>query len=398
MISKPNKTKLNRTGPEKTVRQKHGKMGIMEKPEDSTAGSSQAAGSLDESRALEDMLLMRIMRWEKPSQDEISLVFGEELVEAFDYVYECFKGQKRSDCDNPIIAHSFDVARKVKRYINGPGMREGINHAGYLMCALTHDVVEVTSSTVEDMEAGFQRIREMFGENTLRDIILMTDAYSTVINQVVGMINGEKDEKKAMLAALEDIHCGLGHELQLRYGQCFHKIKDTARRITPEEVDRLREDNPLFTFVECLKFKCYKNGYIKDIINDSKSRFQDGLCSYDITSLVKLADGIDAERTLPVAKTFTIARITRKAETKIDQFSGLAAYLAGQGSRNTVLEAMILQLKYELIDQLDRRRKGAKYLNSTRYDPLKIFFDKEISRLMDKYRSSGQARFDFDDG
>ena len=66
---------------------------------------------------LEDAVLLQIMKWERPSDENIAALFGEDAVKTFNYAYDVFEGQKRTDCDNPAIAHSYDVAYWVKKFL-----------------------------------------------------------------------------------------------------------------------------------------------------------------------------------------------------------------------------------------------------------------------------------------
>lgn len=343
---------------------------------------------------LEAIILRQIMGWKKPAKKDIASIFGKDTVDAFDYAYRVFKGQKRTDCDNPAIAHSFDVAYWVKVL----GLKYEMTYPNFsriINCAFLHDTIEDRSATIENVEDKFKDILRKFGEETAKDVLIMTDIYSIIINDAEKK-SGHKNNKKAIISTINLIYNSLDSSLKDRYGPYFKKILQAAEEITPYQTRKLRKENPLFTYVDCLKFKCYGGCYIGGIIQDAKKRMEKGQEDYDLCIIVKLADGIDSVRTNPPTKTYSGGKIVKKAEIKIDSIGECRRMLKKEGKTNIFVEKMTWHLKNELFEQIERRIRGNDELNDERYSFVKEFFKKQHERLAKKYKFvPGQTGFQF---
>lgn len=334
---------------------------------------------------LERLVRDQIMEWEKPSAAVLKELLGECAPQVFDFLYTLFEGQKRSDCDNPVIAHFYDVPIIVKRltmerFEDDP---EGFNNT--IKCGALHDVLEDSTSNLEGLEERYKQVASRFGQVTANNVMNITNIFSFIIDNMIMEMDIGLDSKPGLIKALDYQKDILSSPIRDKYGSCFDRIKKIANEVTIDEVRELKKESRFFNYVTYVKLRCYKELYISSIVNRAKNELANGNPDYDIPLIIKAADGVDASYTMAPAKNSGAGKIIKKNEIKIDVIGDFIACLENMGLRNQYLVDIEEYLKYSLIESIRRRIDSAQALKSARYKPFEKFFISQFERLEKKY-------------
>ncbi|PIN87161.1 hypothetical protein COV19_01055 [Candidatus Woesearchaeota archaeon CG10_big_fil_rev_8_21_14_0_10_44_13] len=340
-------------------------------------------------KTLERIVSAQIHDWKRPNDSDIEVIFGREMVDVFDYVYDFFEGKKRSDCDNPSIRHMFDVARWTKRFIRKSCAKGDEIFKRYMRLSFLHDVVEDTCDTIDEIDERIRDIEKRFGRQTADDVMLITNVYSMIINGIEN--NGTKER---LLQGIEQYYSGLDEGLKGKYKHYFKGLWNIVQETGENELIALKKKHPLFTFKDLISLKCYGQTYIRGMIDAADDKFMEGKQDYGAAIVVKLADGIDFVRTMSPTKDYSCSKGIIKAEIKINMFEEFSKFSnkPEKDSHILLIGGMVEYLKEQLVEQVRRRKESAVNLNDDSYEGIRGFFDEEHERLKGMYPPPGRIR------
>src|SRR3989344_3651598 len=341
-----------------------------------------------------DDVLRTLGEWKEPSDESIAAALGKDTLEFFHYSFYMLGRKKRKDCDHLAIAHSYDVALRVKNFMEQYGFHEEQTRKAVRM-ALLHDVLEDSCSSLDDLLYMHIDLYHRFGEDVADDILLMTDHYPVMINELSENSLSEIGTKKKV--DFEKILQESGDNLR-RMTETIkqHNLNDVLTEnyieslITSlEAIDHLRLKKPEYVTrddFKDVKLNMYKL-YTGNIISVSHGLLKDGDPSFLVPLIVKAMDGIDNARTIPVSKEYEADMVIRKTEMKIDMFEGFSKVLESEG-HYTPLTNLIVEMKKQLIAMTLTIFMSNQYKVDTRYSISEDYFVESIRRLVNKYDNS----------
>lgn len=343
--------------------------------------------------AVEDPVLDKLMSWHdgrgliQPTKEEIISSLGENVLDSFIYTYAILKGIPRKDCDNTAIAHAYDVAVRIRRFIQKYGENK-IKHVDkYTIIGLMHDNIEESCKTLGDVERRFIEIATEFSNDRADEVLSLTNLYSLFVNMVKTRVE-RVSQLENFLGAAGAAFGKFPPPLQEKYRYLLEDITVASGNITDERIEELRMENNTFNVINLLKFDLYMNYYLVSIARKAVSDFNDKDPLYDLPMIVKIFDSVDGVRTMPITKMRDAGKVIKKAEMKVDLFSNVVNHLPlHDGHPNRIfLRLAVDYLRDQIIDQAGRRMRALEELNDTRYNPAKIFFKSTLSRLEEKYK------------
>ncbi|MCX8147376.1 MAG: hypothetical protein N3D84_02825 [Candidatus Woesearchaeota archaeon] len=332
-----------------------------------------------------DGVLEKLSKWKRPLNKEIADALGKSAARYFSYSYNAMEGKKRKDCDNPAIAHSYDVALRIKNFLkeNGEGIsRKTIKKS--VNVGLLHDILEEKAEFLEDVDGMHSEIKERFSAWMANESLLLTDLTSIVINHISNEI-GNKNDLEEFTQRLKKYskECAILD----RYSTVFSGIERVAKNVKLKDLEKMREEFYNLNFVDIIKFRCYEQYYIRKIASIVAERWNKDDQKYVIPFIVKIMDGVDNVRTMPPTKAYEAEKIIKKTEIKIDVFSEMLKKKLKNKEEAKLIKSGINYLKGQLIEQIERRIDSLSHLNDTRYAGVEEFYRKAFERLKKKYAS-----------
>lgn len=341
---------------------------------------------------VEDPVLDKLMSWHdgrgfiQPANEEIVSLLGENVLESFIYTYTILKGIPRKDCDNTAVAHSYDVAARIRRFIQKYGQNKIKHIDKYTISGLMHDNIEESCRTLGDVERRFIEIATKFSNDRADEVLSLTNLYSLFVDMVKTRVE-RVSQLENFLGAAGVAFGKLHPSLREKYRYLLEDITAASENITDERIEELRRENNTFNVINLLKFDLYQNYYLVSIARKAVSDFSDKDPLYDLPIIVKIFDSVDGVRTMPITKMRDAGKVIKKAEMKVDLFSDVFNNLPNEHPNRIFLKLAVDYLRDQIIDQARRRIKALDSLNDTRYNPVKIFFESTLSRLEEKYKN-----------
>ena len=339
-----------------------------------------------------DDVLRTLGEWKEPSDESIAAALGKDTLEFFHYSFYMLGRKKRKDCDHLAIAHSYDVALRVKNFMEQYGFpEEHIKKA--VRMALFHDILEDSCSSLDDLIYMNIDLYHRFGEDVADDILLMTDPYPVMINELSGnSLSGIETEKivdfeKILQESGDNINRITEKIRQLNLDDLLNKNYTESLMTSLEAINDLRLKNSGYVTrddFKDVKLRLY-GLYTGNIISASYKLLGDGNPSFLVPLIVKAMDGIDNARTIPVSKEYEADMAIRKTEIKIDMFEDFSKVLESEGRSSTPFNNLITEMKKQLIAMTLTNFMSNQYKLDTRYSISEDYFVESISRLVRKY-------------
>ncbi|MDY0002868.1 MAG: hypothetical protein RBU30_16335 [Polyangia bacterium] len=344
--------------------------------------------SKDEFKGDEALLLFsaKLAAGEPVSDEEVVGALGTELLEAFRFVEQKLLGYVRKVTGEPILAHSVDLALRAF-------------HLGYpptcALVGLLHDTVEDTSSSLEEVAHNLGEIGLLFGDAVARDVRVLTNRYSMILEGAGARLPGELPFEPTSLSlvreAIDQFQMALPALTRQEFAKDIYFLTDHFLGRLLEGVDlercqrRARQDRK-YTLVNVLKLQAY-NVYLAEIADDARIRLSGlGAQFFERAIVVKGLDVVDNNRTAALSM-LDLDKTLRKAEIWLDRCYYLLDHLRRNGlGETTSFECLYDYVKVQVVEQASERGRALARLADSRFKLLAGFLVEQISRLQQKYK------------
>lgn len=327
-----------------------------------------------------------INKWEKPSREIVEKELGEGNYETFDYIFGLFRevNAKNRKCGHPCVSHSYDVAGRIK-----DDMEKYDFNDNYITTALLHDSGEEGSKNFNDLEKILNDINEKFGENIAKNVELLTNKYSILLRDIkIDPGKSFEEQKMCLLEGIKDKQADWAVKgvYSKKYEEYISKLKNIINSVTEGELEKAKKVYGGTTILHLVKFKCHED-YLKEIVEDVKTRFERGYPEADIGIVIKLYDGIDNIRKAPFMSMNDMITIINKKELRIDLFDNLIKWLDEKNYNSKNLKDLNLKLAYTLMMNIGTGKSMMTLPSDSQWNDLKIFYETEYSRICNKYHN-----------
>ncbi|MBT4716996.1 HD domain-containing protein [Candidatus Woesearchaeota archaeon] len=318
---------------------------------------------------------------QSPTDKEVVDTYGKESIKAYRLAEKTFANCHRG-CGNPTIAHTQDTAYRLRLSI-GQDQR-------YMQAALLHDVVEDKSKSFQDLERGLEYIVEEFGEDTARDVDMLTNTFSVLAKGIEKRTDLEH-ERNAMTVkrVIHDTLDRMEEETKEqgiygKYQNYFNQFRQMIRETKAEEWTMLKQRFETFTLYDFLKFRSY-DLYLEEIKRETIERAEKGDEYYAVPLLVKLSDSIDNIRTTSPLDRRRMDKLIVKTESRIKLTGEIVEELKSKGHENTELENRCKQLKAEYVHFLKQSINVSSALPDSRWQTLRTHIKKQYGHALKTY-------------
>lgn len=312
--------------------------------------------------------------------EDVVEVLGAPSLAAFRYAQQHLAGYLRKTTREPSFCHSADI-----------GLRAA--DLGYdthvVQVGLLHDVVEDRSRDLAGMLRMLDEVRDRFGDRVARDVRLLSNRYSLLVECVGRRLSGELAFSPAALDVVRAALRSYRAELEPAVAQSFAYEFDQLQgyflsTVSLDEGARRASVDRKYGLLHDLKLQAY--GLFVEQLGDHARSATDGR-GFDETALVvKSLDLVDNLRTSGVAEGMALERILVKAEYFLDKTFYLHAVVHDRRLPQLTYVALYEYLKHHLVEQLFERRRALAFLADSRFAYLVQYLDREARRLQAKYQ------------
>lgn len=325
-----------------------------------------------------DPILEILMRWGKPTNEQLEKSIGPYIKDPFWYVYISLKGRKRKDCDNPAITHPWDVAKEIHRFMSLFKKEGRENVPYYVIRGMMHDTIEDSSTSLDDVEEKYIEILKKFDNNISDDVFLFTNPHSLLATQA------KSNKKENFLARLNSLREDMDPKLSKKYSYLFTDISDTVDSLNRYDLENLREENKGFDFMDLVKFRLYQKYYLVKLFTYAMERFKGGDPCFDMPIVVKTFDSVDALKTLSPTKQGEAGKTIKKAEMKQQMFRSFVDSISTEGHDTSFLNAMQCYFEEQMVEQIISRVRSSREWDSQRYQEVRLFYYQTLQRFKQK--------------
>lgn len=326
----------------------------------------------------------RLAEGERVSDEEVAEVLGSGVVKDFRFIANRLAGRVRKVTDAPTLSHSADIAVRAK-YLGFP--------QDYVSVCLLHDMVEESSEDLEDVSLGLREATDRFGDEVARDIRILTNRYSIILDTVANRVPRKLPFEYASLALVREqiaqLYRELPDNLQREFGHEFSFLLDYFIDHLLDSVNladcknRARRDHK-YTFLDELTLQAY-NVYIIELADDACKRLDSGKTRfYNRAIVAKALDVVDNQRTASLTLP-NLKRVQLKAEIWLDRCYYINGWLCGIHHNTSAFEYLYDYVKLQMIQQAIERKDALGRLADTRFKRLADHLAYQIARLSAKY-------------